>query len=222
MQVARILLRAMRQDAIAHQVADVLVKGLEQAGVAEHDVQVFKDCLEKVRQSSPFVYIEDTYIMGGILLYCGILVPALLSLGMPDLPSRIAWVAFAFSSPSVVAFFLVRLLKEKNNITSYGRVHSNLAFLTEIGILVVTACLCFHVWNIIGWLFLFWALVFFLGYQYYRFSIYFTPFLGIFRRIVKGVENAPMPEKAKSDTPSGVAPAELETIAITPGGDVKE
>lgn len=221
-QVAGIFVKAMRQDAAARQIEDVLVAGLEQVGIAAETVQTFRDRLEKTRQASIFAYTEDTYVMGGILLYCGILVPALIGLGIPDLSSHVAWVAFAFSFPGAIGFFLARFIKERNSISTYGRIHSALAFLTELGILLVTASLFFHIWVFVGWMFLFWALVIFIGYHCYRFGIYYQPLLRTLREIFKGIENAPMPEKAKSDTPSGVALTELETIAIVPDGVAKE
>ncbi len=129
--------------------------------------------------------------MGGILIYCGILLPVLISLGIPDFPARFAWIAFAISFPCTVGFILTRFLKQKNSISSYGRIHSSLAFLAQIGVIATTASLFFRVWNVAGWVFLLWTLVIFLGYESYRFSIYFKPFLSIFRDILKGISDTP-------------------------------
>ena len=199
-QVLKIFLKATRQDTTALQYEDLLVMSFEQLHISEQTIQAFKDRLEKVRQSAPHAYLEDTYIMGGILIYCGILLPVLISLGIPDLASRIAWIAFTVSFPGAVGFFLARFLKERNSISVYGRLHSVLATLTEIGVVVMTAGLLFHIWNVVGWLFLGWAIVILFGYAWYRFMIYFTPLLVIFRDILKTIEETPPPGKQDATT----------------------
>jgi len=187
LQIFKIFKTAMRQDALAFQAEDMFVKSFEQLNIPAQSIQMFKDRLTKARQSAAHTYGEDTYIMGGILVFCGILFPLLVSLGVPDFPSRFAWIAFAVSFPGAVGFFLARFLKKRNGISSYGGIHSYLAFLTEIGVLATTASLFFHIWNVVGWLFLLWALMIFLGYQSYRFGIYFKPFLDTFKDIFKNI-----------------------------------
>jgi hypothetical protein len=75
MKVARVFSRAGRQDPIAIQIEELLVKSFEQLHISEESIQTFKQRLEKVRQSAPHAYLEDAYAVGGILIYCGILVP---------------------------------------------------------------------------------------------------------------------------------------------------
>jgi len=65
--------------------------------------------------------------MGGILIYCNILLPALIGLGIPDFPSRLAWIAVAAAFPCAVGFSLAWFLKERNSISGYGWIHSILA-----------------------------------------------------------------------------------------------
>src|SRR5262249_39020083 len=133
--VVKILNRATKQDSNALQIEDVFVKSLEQLNVSPQSVQMFKDRLEKVRQSRHHAQLEDIYIMGGILIYCGILLPMLISLGIPDVPARVAWIAFVISFPCTVGFFLIRYLEKKNSISIYGEIHRRLAFLAEIGVI---------------------------------------------------------------------------------------
>jgi hypothetical protein len=166
-----------------------------QVHISEETIQAFRDRLEKVRQRVPHIYLEETYIMGGILIYCSILLPALISLGIPDFPIRLAWIAFAFAFPSAVGFFVIRFLKDRNSISSYGSIHGFLASLAEIGILVMTASLFFHIWNVVGWLFLLWTMVIILGYMWYHFKIYFMPLLASIRDILKSIEDMPPSEK---------------------------
>ncbi len=190
-QLARVIYRATRQDSTALQIGDMLVKSLEQLNVSPQSVQMFKDRLEKVRQSRHHAQLEDIYIMGGILIYCGVLLPVLISLGIPDLPARVAWIAFAISLPCTIGFFLIRFLEKKNSISSGGVIHRSLASLAEIGVIATTTGLFFHVWNIAGWVFLLCVLVVFLGYSSHWFGIYFKPFLGILRDILKNLNNTP-------------------------------
>jgi UDP-N-acetylmuramyl pentapeptide phosphotransferase/UDP-N-acetylglucosamine-1-phosphate transferase len=178
--LVKLILRAARQDSTAFQIEKMLVKGLKQLGIPAQSAQMFKDRLEQARQSQPHAHLEDIYVMGGILIYCGILLQVLMSLGIPDLPARFAWITFAVSFPCTVGFFLALFLKKKNNISSPGGLHSKLAFVAEIGAVATTACLFFHVWSIAGWAFLLCTLTIFLGYYSYRFGIYYRPFLSIF------------------------------------------
>ena len=97
-----------------------MVKIFEHVNVSAPAIETFKERLEKRRQAISLTYIGDTYIMGGILFYCGILLPVLVSLGTSDSSTRLAWIAFAVSLPCTVGFFLVRFLKKKNNISNYG------------------------------------------------------------------------------------------------------
>ena len=83
---------------------------------------------------------------------------------------------------------------QANSLSDYGRIHSMLAFLAEIGILITTASLLFHVWNVVGWIFLCWSLAVLLGYYVYRFSLYFKPLLDIIRVILKKLSE-PTPQK---------------------------
>ncbi len=162
---------------------------------------MFKNRLEKVRQSAPHAHLEDIYVMGGILIYCGILLPVLLSIGVPDFPARFAWIAFAISFPSTAVYILTHFLKKTNSISSYGLIHSFLAFLVQIGVIATTASLFFRVWNVAGCVFLLWTLVIILGYIYYRFGIYYMPFLSIFRDILKNISDTPV----RSDTNGGTS-----------------
>ena len=164
--LANAIYRATRQDSTALQIEDMLVKSLEQSNVSAQSIQMFKDRLEKVRQSTPHSHLEDIYLMGGILIYCGILLPVLTSLGIPDFPAQFAWIAYAISFPCTVVYILTHFLKKTNSISSYGWIHSFLAFLAQIGVITTTASLFFHVWNVAGWVFLLWTLVIILGYIY--------------------------------------------------------
>src|SRR5258708_15225361 len=181
--LAWMIYKATRQDTTAQQTEDTIVKGFEQLNVSEQSIQLFKERLEKARQSAAHSYNEDVYIIGGILIFCGILFQVLTSLGVPDVPSRFAWIAYALTFPGAVGFFLARFLKKQNRISSYGAFHSWLAFLTEIGILATTISIIFHYWNVAGWLFLSWSLAIFVCYHIYRLSIYLMPFFDIFRYI---------------------------------------
>ncbi|SRR5258708_339660 len=197
--VARVFSRAGRQDPIAIQIEEVLVKGFEQAHISEESIQTFKQRLEKVRQSALHAYLEDTYAMGGILIYCSILMSALIGLGIPDFPSRLAWIAFAIAFPCAIGFFLARFLKERNSIAGYGWIHSILATIAEIGILTATTSLFFHVWDVAGWIFLFWVVAIFFGYYCYRFAVYFKPMLASFRDILKNISDAPPAKQGEGE-----------------------
>lgn len=197
MRLVRVMRRATRRDATALQIEDLFIKSFEQLHVSAQSAQMFRDQLEKLRQSADLAYIEDTYIMGGILIYCGILLPVLTSLGIPDFPSRIAWIAFAVSFPCAVGFFLARFLKERSSIAGYGWIHSTLAGLAQLGSLVLATGLFFHIWNVAGWIFLGCVLLILFGYGGYRFGIYFKPFLDIFRDILKYLSDTP-PSEHKS------------------------
>jgi uncharacterized transporter YbjL len=105
--------------------------------------------------------------------------------------ARFAWIAFAISFPCTVAYILTHFLKKANRISSYGRIHSFLAFLAEIGVIATTASLFFHALNVAGWVFLLWTLVIILGDNSYRFGIYYMPFISIFRDILKNISNTP-------------------------------
>jgi hypothetical protein len=194
-QLVKILNRASRQDSTDLQTEDMLVKSFERLNISAPSIQMFKDRLEKVRQSAPHSNLEDTYVMGGILIYCGILLPILLSLGIPDFPARFAWIVFAISFPCTVGYFLTRFLKERNGISSSGGIYRSLAILAQIGVIATTASLFFHVWNVSGWLFLLSALAIFIVYQCYRFGIYFKPFFSIFRDILKNINDTTPPGK---------------------------
>lgn len=191
LQLVRGVSRATRQDPIALQVEDAFIKSLEQLNVSAELVQTLKERFAKTRQRTDHARLEDIYIMGGVLIYCGILFPVLINLGIPDFPTQLAWIAFAISFPSTAGFFLVRFLKEKNNISSHGWIHGILAFLAEIGAITMTVSLCFHIWNVVGWVCLLWTLVILFGYQRYRWSIYYKPFLSIFKTILKNLNDAP-------------------------------
>lgn len=190
-QMARVIARTIRQDSTALKIEDLLVERFEQLNVPLQLIQKFKDGLKKIRQATPHAQLEDIYIMGGILIYCGILIPVLLSIGVSDFPAQLAWVAFAVSFPSVVGFFLIRFLKKRNSISSYGRIHSVMAFLAQVGVFITTVGLFFHVWNVVGWLFLLWSLVIFIGYHCYWFGIYYVPFLSNYRDILKSLNDSP-------------------------------
>jgi len=125
--------------------------------------------------------------------------PALIGLGILDFPSRLTWIAFVVAFPCAIGFFLARFLKERNNISGYGWIHSTLATIAEIGILTATTSLFFHVWNVAGWIFLFWAIVIFFGYYYYRFAIYFMPILESFRDILKDISNIPPTKQGEEE-----------------------
>src|SRR5258708_1442286 len=190
-QMARVISRTIRRDSKALGIEDGLIKSFELLTVPAQFIQMFKDRLGTVRQSAPHPQLQDIYVMGGIMIYCGILVPVLLSVGVSDFAARFAWIAFAVSFPSEVGFFLTRFLKKRNSISTYGGIHSSLASLAEIGVLATTASLFFHVWNVVGWLFLLWSLVIFIGYHCYRFGIYYKPFLSSFRDILKSLNDTP-------------------------------
>jgi len=183
-QLAWMVYKAIRQDTTALQTEDIIVKSFKQLNVPERSIQLFKERVEKARQSAAHSFDEDNYIIGGILIFCGILFPVITSLGVPDIPSRIVWIAYVFTFPGAVGFFLARFLKKQNRISIYGALHSWLAVLTEIGILATTVGIILHYWNVAGWLFLFWSLVIFICYHIYRFSIYITPVLYTFRYII--------------------------------------
>lgn len=191
MLLLKVLTRVVKQDTEAHQIEDAMTKSFGQLNIPEEFIQKFKDGLEKQRQNELYSYLEDTYIMGGILIFCGILFPMLISLGTPDLPVRFAWIAFALTFTCVVGFFLIRFLKEKNSISSRWRIHSMLSLLAGLGVLTATTSLFFHVWNVVGWTFLLCALVLFFVYCRYRWNIYYRPFLGIFRDILKRLNDLP-------------------------------
>ncbi len=199
MKVARVFSRAGRQDPLAIQIEEVLVESFEQLHISEKSIQMFKQRLEKVRQSAPHAYLEDTYAVGGILIYCGILLPALTGLGVPDFPSRLTWIAFVVAFPCAVGFFLARFLKERNSISGYGRIHSVLATIAEIAILTATTSLFFHVWNIAGWIFMFWGVAIFFGYYYYRFVIYFKPILESITDILKNISDTPPAKQGEAE-----------------------
>jgi hypothetical protein len=186
--LVKVILRATRQDSIASQIERELIAVLVQLQVPVQSIQLFKDRLEKVRQASPSAYKEDKYVMGGILIYDGILLQVLMGLGIPDFSMRIAWIAFAISFPCTVGFLLVLFLKEQNGISSHGGLHSKLAFFAGIGAVIMTTSLFFHIWDIAGWVFLLFALFILFGYSIYRFSVYYKPFLAIFRDILKGLQ----------------------------------
>ncbi len=191
MLLLKVLTRAAKQDTEARQIEDVITKSFEQLNIPEEFIQKFKDGLEKQRQNDPYGYLEDTYIMGGILIFCGILFQVLISLSTPDLPVQFAWIAFALTFPCVVGFFLIRFLKEKNSISSRWRIHSMLPLLAGLGVLTTTTSLFFHVWNVVGWAFLLCVLVLFFVYCRYRWNIYYRPFLGIIRDILKRLNDLP-------------------------------
>ncbi len=74
------------------------------------------------------------------------------------------------------------------------------AFLfTQHSIWHPTTSLFFHVWNVAGWIFLFWAIVIFFGYYYYRFAIYFMPILESFRDILKDISNIPPTKQGEEE-----------------------
>ena len=133
-QLNKMLNRARGTRSTAFQTEDAMVKIFEHLNVSAPAIETFKERLEKRRQAISLTYIGDTYIMGGILFYCGILLPVLVSLGTSDSSTRLAWIAFAVSLPCTVGFFLVRFLKKKNNISNYGVIHGGLAALAQIGI----------------------------------------------------------------------------------------
>ncbi|HYU77312.1 MAG TPA: hypothetical protein VEL31_31980 [Ktedonobacteraceae bacterium] len=190
-QLQKVLSRAAKQDSVALQIEDTLAKNFEQLNIPEQFIQRFKDGLEKQRQAKSLGYHEDTYIMGGILIYCGILLPVLISLGIPDFPVRFAWIALAISFPCAVGFLLIRFLKKRSSISNHGWIHGILSLLGELGILATTASLFFHVWNVVGWVFLLWALVIVFGYYIYRWNIYYGPSLGILKDILKKLNDLP-------------------------------
>lgn len=190
-QIVEVISKASRQDSLALQIEDALVKDFERLNIPVQSIQLFKDQLAKARQRADHGHREDIYLMGGILIYSSILFAVLISLGVPDFSTRFAWIVFAISFPCTIGFSLVHFLKEKNAISSYGWIHSSLAFIAEIGVIATTAGLFFHIWNIVGWIFLFWVFVIFLGYQRYRWSLYYKPFLRLFEAILKKLSDTP-------------------------------
>lgn len=194
--LVRIIYRASEQDAMASQVEDALMKALEQLPLSAQTVQAFKDNLAKVRKSKSLTYQEDTYVMGGVLIYCGILLQVLMGLGVHDVSTKLALFSFAITFPCTVGFFLVRFLKEKSGVSRYGYIHSCIALFAEIGVIVTTSALIFHAWNIAGWAFLICSVVLFFGYWSYKFSISYLPFLGALRDILKNLSVAPAPASA--------------------------
>jgi len=120
LQIVTVLSRAAKNDEEALQIQDGLLDRFQQLGVSAASTKIFKDRLEKFRQRDEHTRLEDVYLMGGILIYCGILMSVLTTLGAPDFPLRLAWRAFAVSLPCTVGFFLVRFIKKKNGIAHYG------------------------------------------------------------------------------------------------------
>ena len=79
-QLAWMMYKAIRQDTTALQIEDTILKSFKQLNVPEQSIQLFKESLEKARQSAAHSFDEDFYIMGGILIFCGILFQVLTSL----------------------------------------------------------------------------------------------------------------------------------------------
>jgi hypothetical protein len=101
-----------------------------------------------MRQRDEHARLGDIYIMGGILIYCGIFLPMLISVGGLDtLPIRFTWIAFVVVAPSTVGFFLLHFLNERNGISSHGQMQSLLALLAEVGVIAMTTSLIFHSWG---------------------------------------------------------------------------
>ncbi len=200
--MTKAIFRASEQNSTARQLEDMLVKRFEELSIPTQYVQMFKDRLEKMRQRTDHARLEDLYLMGGILIYCTILIPTLISLGIPDLPAQFAWIAFVISLPCPLGVFLTRFLKKQNNILTAGKIEGILAFFAEMGILIATTSLFFHVWNVVGWLFLLCAIVIFFGYQNYRASIYYKPLLSTFVDILKHLSNTPPAQQQVQESPS--------------------
>src|SRR5260370_13523586 len=137
--LANVIYKATRQDSSALQIEDMLVKSLEQLNVSAQSIQIFKDRLEKVRQATPHSHLEDIYLMGGILIYCGILLPMLISLGIPDFPARFAGIAFVITFPCSVVYVLTHFLKQKNSISSYVPLPNFMAYLADMGVIATPA-----------------------------------------------------------------------------------
>jgi len=187
--IAKALDRAAGTGSNAKQTEDIFVDGLKNAHVSEERVQRFRDGLAKARQSKEFSYREDVYVMGAIVVYSGILLQVLIGLGVPDLPSRLAWIAFILASMGAVGFLLIHFLRDKQDMQGYGRgVQGILSSFGALGAIAVTACLFFHVWNLIGWLFLCCMFCVITLYVRFRFYAFFHLFLSNFKDILQSLD----------------------------------
>ena len=190
-QLVRVLSGAFQQSAQALQIEEEMIKSLEQFSLEARLLSLLREQLAKMRQRDEHARLGDIYIMGGILIYCGIFLPMLISVGRLDVPIQISWIAFAVTAPSTVGFFLVHFLNGRNGIASHGRMQSLLALLAEGGSVAMTASLIFYCWDVAGWVFLLWTLVVLLGYLRYRWTIYYRPFLSLFTSLLRRLNEIP-------------------------------
>ena len=184
-RLVRIFFRAMELDAQASQVEATLAENFRQQNFSEQEIQAFRDALERPRKSRALTFKEDTYMIGGVLAYCAIFLPMVVNIGIPDIAMKIAWIAFAIAFPCAIGFFLFRFLKEENTIAEYGKLHSTMALVAVVGVLVATTSLLFHVWYVVGYIFLTCGVLVLAGYFRLRWKIYYAPFLRILKIVLK-------------------------------------
>lgn len=138
-------------------VVDQLTTHLEDTGASEQFIPIVKElalALTEMRRDDENLHRINRYLVvciGGIDLLLLSLLP---SIGIPDTPSFIAFLALVISLPFVGTFLFMSFLKNENGITTYGRIHSTLSMLSiYTGITAITALL-WHVLPLAGIVFL--------------------------------------------------------------------
>lgn len=95
-------------------------------------------------------YLSDRIYVGGIGALDLILFQVLASLGHPDLPSSLAWLAFAISLPCAAGFLYVGLWKEKKSYPYYSPIHEKLALISVMAGGIATIATAWHFWIVAG------------------------------------------------------------------------
>jgi hypothetical protein len=99
-------------------------------------------------------YRVNRYLTAGIGVADLVLLPVILPMGVPDRPLFIAVLSLAISLVLVSSSLFVSFVKREVGITSYGKMHSTLIFLSLLsGVSALTATF-WHISSLVGALFL--------------------------------------------------------------------
>jgi len=157
---------------------------------ARHDPEAFKQVVENLAQESglpstdlstmhnAFTAVRDVakekrtpvidlYLVGGIGAVELILLPVLLLAGTSDTPLSVAFFLLVFSLPLTAISLFFSFLKQKYNITTYGKIHGTLSFWALVtGTLSLDGAI-WHVSRVAGIVFLCLAVVMYVWAGFY-------------------------------------------------------
>ncbi len=176
----------------------------QESGVPPQDIPTMRNTFTAVRDvaQAKIPAFVDLYLVSGIGAVDLVLLAVLLSAGTTDTPLSVALFLLVLSLPLTAMSLFFSFIKQKYNITTYGKVHSWLsAFALVTGALSLDAAI-WHASRIGGIVFLCLAVVMYVWAAFYIFLIQAA------RRFFS-LQNPPEAEKAGAQT-DNAPPGKIE------------